>query len=103
MLANAAIAVGTYASFDTRILPVLIASATNLFWFGGGSAAPAEIADPNVGLTMVALSVGGSMMIGLALFSLKKIRGKRRLGTCTSLYLPASGKPLTDGRRTKVR
>ncbi|MEG8019522.1 hypothetical protein [Sphingomonas sp. LR55] len=100
MLANAALAVGTYASFDTRILPVLIASAANLFWFGGGSAAPAEIADPNVGLTMVDLSVGGSMMISLtALFSLKKIRGKRRLGTYTSLYLPASRKPLTDGRR----
>ena len=100
MLAEAAIAAGAYASSDAWILLVLVAFATNLFWFGGGSAAPAETAAPNVGLTGVALSVVGSMMIGLtARFSLKKIQEKRRLGTHTSSYLPASRTPLTDGRR----
>ncbi|MCP8892746.1 hypothetical protein NLI89_18790, partial [Sphingomonas faeni] len=50
MLAGAAVVVGTGAAFGAWILLKLIAFATNLFWFGRISAAPAEIMDANVGL-----------------------------------------------------
>ncbi|WP_229839562.1 chloride channel protein [Sphingomonas glacialis] len=54
----------------------LIAVATNLFWFGRVSAAPAEIVDAHVGLAAVAIPVVGSLMIGLmARFGSEKIKG----------------------------
>ncbi|WP_242098585.1 chloride channel protein [Sphingomonas sp. CROZ-RG-20F-R02-07] len=76
MLAGAAIVVGTGAAFGAWILLKLIAVATNLFWFGRVSAAPAEIADAHVGLAVVAIPVVGSLMIGLmARFGSEKIKG----------------------------
>ena len=54
----------------------LIAIATNLFWFGRLSAAPADIVDAHVGLAVVAIPVIGSLIIGLmARFGSEKIKG----------------------------
>lgn len=76
MLAGAAVVVGTGAAFGAWILLKLIAFATNLFWFGRISAAPAEIMDANVGLAVVAIPVIGSLLIGLmARFGSEKIKG----------------------------
>ena len=76
MLAGAAIVVGTGAAFGAWLLLKLIALATNLFWFGRMSAAPAEIVDAHVGLAVVAIPVIGGLMIGLmARFGSEKIKG----------------------------
>lgn len=76
MLAGAAIVVGTGAAFGAWILLKLIALATNLFWFGKVSAAPAEIMEAHVGLAVVAIPVIGSVLIGLmARFGSEKIKG----------------------------
>lgn len=76
MLAGAAVVVGTGAAFGAWILLKLITFATNLFWFGRISAAPAEIMDSNVGLAVVAIPVIGSLLIGLmARFGSEKIKG----------------------------
>lgn len=76
MLAGAAVVVGTGAAFGAWILLKLIAFATNLFWFGRISAAPAEIVDAHVGLAVIAIPVIGSLMIGLmARFGSEKIKG----------------------------
>jgi H+/Cl- antiporter ClcA/CBS domain-containing protein len=76
MLAGAAVVVGTGAAFGAWVLLKLIALATNLFWFGRISAAPAEIVDAHVGLAVVAIPVIGSLLIGLmARFGSEKIKG----------------------------
>jgi CIC family chloride channel protein len=76
MLAGAAFVVGTGAAFGAWILLKLIALATNLFWFGRVSDAPAEIVDAHVGLAVIAIPVIGSLMIGLmARFGSEKIKG----------------------------
>ena len=76
MLAGASILVGTGAAFGAWILLKLIAFATNLFWFGKISAAPAEIVDAHVGLAVIAIPVIGSLLIGLmARFGSEKIKG----------------------------
>ncbi len=76
MLAGAAIVVGTAAAFGAWVLLKLIALATNLFWFGRISAAPAEIVNAHVGLAVVAIPVIGSLLIGLmARFGSEKIKG----------------------------
>ncbi len=76
MLAGASILVGTGAAFGAWILLKLIAFATNLFWFGRISAAPAEIVDAHVGLAVIAIPVIGSLLIGLmARFGSEKIKG----------------------------
>ncbi|WP_242141147.1 chloride channel protein [Sphingomonas sp. TREG-RG-20F-R18-01] len=76
MLAGAAVVVGTGAAFGAWVLLKLIALATNLFWFGRISAAPAEIVTAYVGLAVVAIPVIGSLLIGLmARFGSEKIKG----------------------------
>lgn len=76
MLAGAAVVVGTGAAFGAWVLLKLIALATNLFWFGRISAAPAEIVNAHVGLAVVAIPVIGSLLIGLmARFGSEKIKG----------------------------
>ncbi|MDP5281121.1 chloride channel protein [Sphingomonas sp. DG1-23] len=75
-LAGAAIVIGAGAACGAWALMKLIALATNLFWFGRLSAAPADIAAADVGLAVVAIPVIGSLIIGLmARFGSEKIRG----------------------------
>ncbi|MDQ2879129.1 MAG: chloride channel protein, partial [Pseudomonadota bacterium] len=50
MLVVAASLIGTGAAFGAWLLIRLIAVATNLFWFGRLSAAPADIVDAHIGL-----------------------------------------------------
>lgn len=76
MLAGAAVVVGTGAAFGAWVLLKLVALATNLFWFGRISAAPAEIVNAHAGLAVVAIPVIGSLLIGLmARFGSEKIKG----------------------------
>ena len=75
-LAAAALVIGAGAACGAWALIKLIAIATNLFWFGRLSAAPAEIADAHMGFAIVAIPVIGSLVIGLmARFGSEKIRG----------------------------
>lgn len=75
-LACAASLIGAAAACGAWALIKLIAVATNLFWFGRLSAAPAEIVDARVGLAIVAIPVIGSLLIGvMARFGSEKIRG----------------------------
>ena len=76
LLAAAAPVVGTGAAAGAWLLLQSIALATNLFWFGRLSAAPAEIVDNTLGLWLVLVPVVGSLIIGLmARFGSDKIRG----------------------------
>ena len=76
MLAAAALVIGTGAAFGAWILLKLIAIATNLFWFGRLSAAPADIVDARIGLAVIAVPVIGGLLIGLmARFGSEKIKG----------------------------
>ena len=76
LLAAAAPVVGTSAAAGAWLLLQLIAIATNLFWFGRLSAAPADIVDNRLGLWLVLVPVLGSLIIGLmARFGSDKIRG----------------------------
>ncbi|MBO9623220.1 MAG: chloride channel protein [Sphingomonas sp.] len=76
MLSVAALLVGTGGALGAWVLLKLIAIATNLFWFGRLSAAPAEIVDNNVGLAILAIPSIGGLIIGLmARFGSEKIRG----------------------------
>ena len=76
MLAGAALVVGTGAAFGAWLLLKLIALATNLFWFGRISAAPAAITDAHLGLAVIAIPVVGSLIVGLmARFGSEKIKG----------------------------
>jgi H+/Cl- antiporter ClcA/CBS domain-containing protein len=75
-LTGAALFVGTGGAVGAWALLKLIAVATNLFWFGQLSAAPAEIADNTLGLGLILVPVVGSLIIGLmARFGSEKIRG----------------------------
>ncbi|MBC9033796.1 chloride channel protein [Sphingomonas sp. JC676] len=75
-LAGAALVIGAGAACGAWALIKLISIATNLFWFGRVSVAPAEIVDAQVGLAIVAIPVIGSLIIGLmARFGSEKIRG----------------------------
>jgi CIC family chloride channel protein len=75
-LACAAILIGAAASCGAWALMKLIACATNLFWFGRFSAAPAEIVNAHIGLWIVVIPVIGSLLVGLmARFGSEKIRG----------------------------
>jgi H+/Cl- antiporter ClcA/CBS domain-containing protein len=76
LLACAALVVGTGGALGAWVLLKLIAVATNLFWFGRLSAAPADIADNALGLGVLLVPVAGSLIIGLmARFGSDKIRG----------------------------
>ena len=62
-------------SADWRML-MLIAVATNLFWFARLSAGPVDIGQAHVGLMVVAIPVIGSVIVGLmARYGSDKIRG----------------------------
>jgi H+/Cl- antiporter ClcA len=75
-LAAAALAVGTGSALGAWILLKAIAVATNLFWFGRLSAAPAQITDNALGLAVLVIPVVGSLIIGvMARFGSEKIRG----------------------------
>lgn len=76
MLAMAALVVGNGGALGAWVLLKSIAIATNLFWFGRFSAAPAAITDNALGLWLVAIPVVGSLIVGLmARFGSDKIRG----------------------------
>ena len=76
LLAIMALVVGTGGAIGAWVLVRLIAIATNLFWFGRLSAAPAQITDAALGLGTLVIPVIGSLMVGLmARFGSDKIRG----------------------------
>jgi H+/Cl- antiporter ClcA len=75
-LAAAALIVGSFGALGAAILLSLIAAATNLFWFGRFSMAPARISDNALGLAVLVIPVLGSLIIGfMARFGSEKIRG----------------------------
>lgn len=76
LLALMAVIVGTGGAFGAWALVQLIALATNLFWFGRFSAAPAAITEAPMDLLVVGIPVAGSLIVGLmARFGSEKIRG----------------------------
>ncbi|WP_395398230.1 chloride channel protein [Novosphingobium sp. BL-8A] len=76
LLAAGALVVGSGGAAGAWLLLKSIAIATNLFWFGRLSAAPAAITDNTLGLWLVAVPVLGSLIVGLmARFGSDKIRG----------------------------
>nr|KIS34526.1 chloride channel protein [Novosphingobium sp. P6W] len=76
LLAAAALIVGSGGAIGAWVLLKAIAIATNLFWFGRLSAAPAQIIDNVLGLWLVAVPVIGSLIVGLmARYGSDKIRG----------------------------
>jgi H+/Cl- antiporter ClcA len=76
LLAAMAIVVGSGGAVGAWILLKMIAVATNLFWFGRLSAAPALITDSTVGLAVLVIPVIGSLIIGvMARYGSEKIRG----------------------------
>jgi len=75
-LIAAALVIGAGAALGAWLLLKLIAIATNLFWFGRLSVASVDPVDAHLGLTVVAIPVIGSLMIGLmARFGSEKIKG----------------------------
>ena len=76
MLAAAALIVGTGGALGAWLLLRAIAVATNLFWFGRLSAAPAAITDNTLGIGVIAVPVIGSLIVGvMARYGSEKIRG----------------------------
>jgi CIC family chloride channel protein len=76
LLAAMAVVVGSGGAIGAWILLKMIAVATNLFWFGRLSAAPALITDSTVGLAVLAIPLIGSLIIGvMARYGSEKIRG----------------------------
>ncbi len=76
LLAAMALVVGAGGAAGAWILLRLIAVATNLFWFGRLSSAPALITDASLGIGAFAIPVIGSLVVGLmARFGSDKIRG----------------------------
>ena len=65
MLAAAALIVGTGGALGAWLLLRAIAVATNLFWFGRLSAAPAAITDNTLGIGVIAVPVIGSLIVGV--------------------------------------
>jgi len=75
-LAGGAVAIGSGGALGAWVLLKLIALATNLFWFGRLSAAPAMITQSHVGWAVLVIPVIGSGLVGLmARFGSDKIRG----------------------------
>ena len=75
ILAAMAIVAGTGGAFGAWVLLKLIAFATNLFWYGRPSVAPAVIAGRSWWLVL-AVPVAGALIVGLmARFGSDKIRG----------------------------
>ena len=76
MLAAAALIVGTGGALGAWLLLRAIAVATNLFWFGRLSAAPAAITDNVLGIGVIAVPVIGSLIVGvMARYGSERIRG----------------------------
>jgi len=76
MLSGSAAIIGSGGALGAWVLLKLIALATNAFWFGRLSAAPANIVDNHLGLGMIAVPIIGSLIVGLmARFGSEKIRG----------------------------
>ena len=76
MLAAAALIVGTGGALGAWLLLRAIAVATNLFWFGRLSAAPAAIMDNMLGIGVIAVPVIGSLIVGvMARYGSERIRG----------------------------
>ncbi|MDH7640485.1 chloride channel protein [Sphingomonas oryzagri] len=76
LLAAMAVVVGSGGAIGAWTLLKMIAVATNLFWFGRLSAAPALITDSAVGLAVLAIPLIGSLIIGvMARYGSEKIRG----------------------------
>lgn len=76
LLAAMAVVVGSGGALGAWILLKMIAVATNLFWFGRLSAAPALITDSAVGLAVLVIPLIGSLIIGMmARYGSEKIRG----------------------------
>ncbi|WP_460985935.1 chloride channel protein [Sphingobium sp. TomTYG75] len=76
MLAAAALIVGTGGALGAWLLLRAIAVATNLFWFGRLSDAPAAITDNTLGIGVIAVPVIGSLIVGvMARYGSEKIRG----------------------------
>lgn len=76
LLGAAALVIGTGGAFGAWLLLKAIALATNLFWFGRLSTAPAAITDTSLGMGVIAIPVIGSLIVGLmARFGSEKIRG----------------------------
>lgn len=76
MLAAAALIVGTGGALGAWLLLRAIAVATNLFWFGRLSDAPAAITDNMLGIGVIAVPVIGSLIVGvMARYGSDKIRG----------------------------
>lgn len=76
LIMPAAFVAGTGGALGAWVLLKLIAIATNIFWFGRLSGAPAEIVDSLAGPGVVMIPVVGSLIIGLmARFGSDKIRG----------------------------
>ena len=76
MLAAAALIVGTGGALGAWLLLRAIAVATNFFWFGRLSAAPAAIMDNMLGMGVIAVPVIGSLIVGvMARYGSEKIRG----------------------------
>ena len=76
MLAAAALIVGTGGALGAWLLLRAIAVATNLFWFGRLSAAPAAITDNMLGIGVIAVPVIGSLIVGvMARYGSERIRG----------------------------
>lgn len=76
MLAAAALIVGTGGALGAWLLLRAIAVATNLFWFGRLSDAPAAITDNMLGIGVIAVPVIGSLIVGvMARYGSEKIRG----------------------------
>ena len=76
LLAGMALVVGTGGACGAWILLQLIAFATNLFWFGRVSVAPASITETSIGFGVLVVPAMGSLIVGLmARFGSEKIRG----------------------------
>jgi len=75
MLAAMAVVAGTGGAFSAWALLRLIAFATNVFWYGNFSFAPAVIAD-RAPLLLLLVPIAGGLIVGLmARFGSDKIRG----------------------------
>ncbi|MGN6122312.1 MAG: chloride channel protein, partial [Sphingomonas oligoaromativorans] len=76
LLAAMAVVVGIGGAVGAWVLIKLIAFATNIFWFGRLSDAPALITDSPVGAAVLVIPLVGSIIIGLmARYGSDKIRG----------------------------
>ena len=75
ILAAMAAVAGTGGAFSAWALLKLIAFATNLFWYGNPSFAPAQIAGRSVVLVLLTPVIGGLVVGFMARYGSEKIRG----------------------------